>query len=62
MVMKGYIPLERNSIMTIPHKLLDEFLKNYQEPEDLLGKDGIMAQLKKRLIERAMAAEMTDHL
>lgn len=48
--------------MTIPDKLLDELLKDYRNPEDLLGKNGIMAQLKKRLIERAMAAEMTSHL
>lgn len=48
--------------MTIREKLLDELLKDYKNPEDLLGKNGIMAQLKKRLIERAMAAEMTDHL
>jgi len=48
--------------MTIPEKLLDELLKDYKDPEDLLGKNGIMAQLKKRLIERAMAAEMTEHL
>lgn len=48
--------------MTIPDKLLDELLKDYKDPEDLLGKNGIMAQLKKRLIERAMAAEMTGHL
>jgi len=48
--------------MTIPDKLLDELLKDYKDPEDLLGRNGIMAQLKKRLIERAMAGEMTNHL
>jgi putative transposase len=48
--------------MAISEKLLDELLKDYKGPEDLLGKEGIMQQLKKRLIERAMSAEMTDHL
>jgi len=48
--------------MAISEKLLDELLKDYNGPEDLLGKEGIMQQLKKRLIERAMSAEMTDHL
>jgi len=48
--------------MTIPTEILDQLLKDYKNPEDLLGKDGIMAQLKKRLIERVMDAEMTDHL
>ena len=46
----------------IKDELLDELLKDYAEPEDLLGKNGIIAQLKKRLIERAMEAEMDDHL
>ncbi len=48
--------------MAITEKLLDELLNDYQNPEDLLGKDGIMQELKKRLIERAMEAEMTNHL
>lgn len=48
--------------MAISEKLLDELLKDYKNPEDLLGKDGIMQELKKRLIERAMEAEMTNHL
>ena len=46
----------------IKDELLDELLKDNAEPEDLLGKNGIIAQLKKRLIERAMEAEMDDHL
>jgi putative transposase len=46
----------------IRKELLDELLKDYTTPEDLLGKDGIMAELKQRLIERAMEAEMEDHL
>ena len=48
--------------MAINEKLLDELLKDYKNPEDLLGKNGIMQELKKRLIERAMENELTHHL
>lgn len=48
--------------MAISEKLLDELLQDYKNPEDLLGKNGIMQELKKRLIERAMEAEISDHL
>lgn len=43
-------------------ELLDQLLANYTKPEDLTGKDGILKQLTARLVERAMQAEMTDHL
>jgi putative transposase len=46
----------------IRDELLDELLKDYKNPEDLLGKNGIFAELKKRLLERAMEAEIEDHL
>jgi putative transposase len=48
--------------MTIKQEVIDELLKEYKTPEDLVGKDGIFKQLQKALIERAMAAEMTHHL
>jgi hypothetical protein len=31
-------------------------------PDDLLGEDGLFKQLKKALIERALGAELTEHL
>ena len=37
--------------------LLDELLKEYQTPEDLLGKHGIVKQLTKDLIERVLAGD-----
>jgi putative transposase len=46
----------------IPVELLDEILKDYEKPEDLLGKDGIFDQLKKAVMERALGAELTEHL
>jgi len=32
------------------------------KPEDLLGEVGLFKQLKKALIERALGAELTEHL
>ena len=48
--------------MAIRDELLDELLKEYKDPEDLFGKDGIFKELKKRLIEKAMDTEITHHL
>ncbi len=48
--------------MAITDEVLNELLKDYQKPEDLLGKDGIFKQLQKRLLEKAMSAELTVHL
>ena len=48
--------------MTIKQEIIDELLKEYKTPEELVGKDGLFKQLQKALIERAMAAEMTHHL
>jgi transposase-like protein len=47
---------------TISHELLDQLLADYTKPEDLLGEDGLFKQLKKALIERALGAELTEHL
>ena len=46
----------------VPNDLLDELLANYQKPEDLIGENGLLKQLTKRLVERALDAEMTVHL
>jgi putative transposase len=42
--------------------LLDELLKGCNTPADILGKGGLADQIKKRLVERALSAEMTHHL
>ena len=46
----------------VPNELLDELLSDYQKPEDLIGENGLLKQLTKRLVERALDAEMTAHL
>jgi transposase-like protein len=43
-------------------EVLEQLLAGYEKPEDLLGKDGILAELKKALMERALGAELTHHL
>ena len=42
--------------------VLDELMSGYEKPEDLLGDDGLFKELKRRLIEKALGAELTDHL
>ena len=48
--------------MAINHKLIDELLANYQKPEDIIGENGLLKQLTKALLERAMNVELTEHL
>src|SRR5262245_61558826 len=47
---------------TITAELLDQLLANYEKPEDLTRDDELYQQIKKALIERALAAELTEHL
>src|SRR5438445_458220 len=47
---------------SITPELVDQLLANYEKPEDLTGEDGLFKQLKKALIERALGAELTEHL
>ena len=49
-------------MMTIRPELLDELLKDYQNPQDLFGENGIIKQLTKGMIERCLQAEMQEHL
>ena len=46
----------------IKDELLDELLKDYSQPADLLGPDGLLTELKKRLINRVLESELTTHL
>jgi transposase-like protein len=48
--------------MTFPPEILDTLLKDYQNPEDLLGESGILKQLTKALVERCLEGEMKTHL
>lgn len=46
----------------LPQDLLDGLLANYKKPEDLIGEEGLLKQLTKALVERALQAEMAEHL
>jgi transposase-like protein len=48
--------------MTFRPELIDELLKEYRSPEDLMGEGGIFKQLTKALIERCLSAELDTHL
>lgn len=48
--------------MAISKDVLDELMKNYKGPDDITGPDGLIKQLSKALIERAMQSELTDQL
>ncbi len=42
--------------------LIDELLEDCQDPKDILGKNGLLKQLTKRLVERTLEAELSGHL
>jgi transposase-like protein len=44
------------------HELLDDLLKDYVPPRDILGLNGYLKQLTKSLVERALVGEMSEHL
>lgn len=48
--------------MAIDLKLIDKLLLDYKKPEDIIGENGLLKQLTKAVLERAMQAEMTEHL
>lgn len=46
----------------VPQELLTSLLVNYKKPEDLIGENGLFKQLTKLLVEKALDAELTEHL
>jgi putative transposase len=48
--------------MTVSNALIDSLLADYKTPEDLIGEHGLLKQLTKKLVERALEAEMAEHL
>ena len=43
-------------------ELVDELVADCENPEELLGRDGLVKQMTKRLVERMLQAELSDHL
>jgi putative transposase len=46
----------------LPDELVDELLAGASSEEEIVGPGGLLSQLTKRLVERAMEVELTDHL
>lgn len=53
---------KRKKEPVFPPALIDELLGGYGKPEDMLGKGGLLDQLKTALLERALGGELTEHL
>ncbi|HCM06692.1 MAG: IS256 family transposase [Gammaproteobacteria bacterium] len=48
--------------MPISDKLIDQLLEGCDSPDDILGEAGLLKQLTKKVAERALNAEMEQHL
>ncbi len=48
--------------MTIRRELIDELLKEYETPQDVLGEGGLLKELTKAVIERCLETELDMHL
>ena len=46
----------------VPEELLSGLLADYKKPEDLIGENGLLKQLTKLLVEKALDAELAEHL
>lgn len=48
--------------MAIPPEIINQLVSGIKTPEEMFGKDGLIEQLSKQLIETALQAELTHHL
>lgn len=48
--------------MTINPEMLDDLMKKIKTPEDLFGENGVLKQFVKAITERALQAELSNHL
>ena len=48
--------------MAIDKKLIDQLLSDHKKPEDIIGENGLLKEVTKAILERALQAEMRDHL
>ena len=46
----------------IPDELIDQLLAGHEGPEAITGPDGLLKHLTKRVVERAVSAELSGHL
>ncbi len=58
----GVGDLPRDVRELLPDDVVDELLAGARGEEEIVGPGGLLSQLTKRLVERAMEVELTDHL
>lgn len=46
----------------VPEELISSLMANYRKPGDLIGENGLLKQLTKLIVEKALEAEMAEHL
>jgi putative transposase len=46
----------------LPNELIDQLMAGAKSGEEITGQGGLLSQLTKRMVERAMEVELTDHL
>jgi putative transposase len=46
----------------LPNELIDQLMAGAKTGEEITGQGGLLSQLTKRMVERAMEVELTDHL
>jgi putative transposase len=61
---RGVLPDEVPAGMgeLLPDELVDELLAGARTEEEIVGPGGLLSRLTKRLVERALEVELTDHL
>jgi putative transposase len=52
----------RRKKMTIRRELLDELLKDYETPQDILGEGDLLKELTKAVVERCLETELDTYL
>ena len=53
---------KRTDEKPIKEELIDELLADYKNPEDVIGENGLLIRLTKAVLERALNAELAEHL
>jgi putative transposase len=48
--------------MAIDVKVIDQLLAGYKKPEQIIGENGLLKQLTKAILERALQGELAEHL
>src|ERR687886_664222 len=62
---RGSVPVDELPLGVrdrVSDELIDELLAGARTEEELVGPGGLLADLTRRLVERALSAELTEHL